>query len=121
MFTSRHFARFGALAIVGALAAFMPLAAQTLPAHEMESLVANADTKADHLKLAGHYAAEAEELRQNTARHERMAARYKRFPPKANPQRLARHCDDLAASLRNAAKAADQLSTAHRQMAEESQ
>ena len=121
MSTSMHFARLGALAIVGTLAVFTPLAAQTLPAHEIESLVDSADTKADHLKLAGHYAAEAEQLQQDSARHERMAARYKRFPPKARPQRLARHCEDLATSLQNAAKAADQLSAAHREMAEESQ
>jgi hypothetical protein len=99
----------------------MPLVAQTLPAHEIESLLDSADSKADHLKLAGHYAAEAEQLRQGMARHERMAARYKRFPPKASPQRLAKHCADLAASLRNAAKAAEELAAAHREMAEESQ
>jgi len=122
MLTRSQFVRFGAVGLAGSLAVSAPLAAQTLSPDDLASLAENASTKEDHLKLSGHYAAEAEQQRDDASRHDRMTQRYKRVPPKVAPRRMgmARHCADLVKSLQNAAKAADQLAAEHRKMAEES-
>ena len=118
MLTRSQFVRLSALTVAGSLAVSTPLGAQTLSPEELASLAEKASTKEDHLKLAAHFAAEAEQLRQDASRHDVMAQRYKRMPPKADARtRMARHCGDLVKSLQNAAKAADQLATAHREMA----
>lgn len=122
MLTRSQFVRLSALTLGGSLAVTAPLAAQTISPEELAELAENASTKADHLKLAGHYAAEAEQLREDASRHDGMAKRYRRLPPKAAPRRtgLVSHCDDLVKSLQNAAKAADQLAAEHHEMAGES-
>ena len=118
MLTRSQFVRLSAVTVAGSLAVSTPLAAQTLSPEELASLAEKASTKEDHLKLAGHFAAEAEQLRQDASRHDVMAQRYKRMPPKADARtRMARHCGDLVKALQSAAKAADQLATAHREMA----
>ena len=122
MLTLRKLARLSVLAMAGLLTVSAPVAAQTLKPDDVASLLENADTSADHLTLAGHYAAEAEQLKKGASRHDKMAVRYRRLPPKVGPNRrgMARHCKKLATSLRSAAKAADELAAAHREMAEES-
>jgi hypothetical protein len=100
-----------------------PVDGQTLSPDELASLLDNAATKKDHLKLAGHYQAEAKQLRDDAARHEAMTARYKKMParPGALHEHMADHCENLVASLRSAAKESDELASAHRKMAESSQ
>ena len=123
MFTLRQLARLSALAVVGLLTIWTPtLAAQTLSPEEVASLLDNQATKEDHLKLAGHYQAEAKQLRDNAARHETLAARYKKMPgrPGELHEHMAHHCDNLVASLRSAAEETDQLASAHREMAKAS-
>ena len=83
-------------------------------------------TKADHLKLADYYSAEAEQLRKKSKRHAALAVRYGRagsLPPKAAHATpgMSKHCEDLSQSLSNAAKASQELGTAHRAMADQSQ
>ena len=98
---------------------------QTLKPDELEALLEKAETAEDHLRLAAHYSADAEQLEKDAARHQALAARYRRgnLPTKVVPihQGMAKHCDNLAQSLRNAAKAAQQLAESHKSMADELQ
>lgn len=123
MFTLRQLARLSALAVVGLLTLWTPaLTAQALSPEEVASLLDNAATKEDHLKLAGHYEAEAKQLRDSLARHETLAARYKKMSgrPGELHKHMVRHCDNLVASLRSAAEETDQLASAHAEMAKAS-
>ncbi len=123
MLTLRQLARLSALAVVGMLTLGPPAAgAQTLSPDELASLLDSAAAKEDHLKLAGHYEAEAKQLRDDAARHEAMTARYKKLParPGALHEHMAHHCENLVASLRSAVKEADELASGHRKMAEDS-
>ena len=120
MFTLRQLARLSALAVVSLLTIWTPaLTAQALSPEEVASLLDNQATKEDHLKLAGHFEAEAKQLREGAARHEAMTARYKKMParPGSLHEHMARHCENLVASLRSAAKESDELASAHRKMA----
>ncbi|MBI1355754.1 MAG: hypothetical protein GC160_15550 [Acidobacteria bacterium] len=121
MLTLRQLACLSALAVVGMLTLGTPLLdAQTLSPDELASVLDNAATKENHLKLAGHFEAEAKQLREDATRHEAMTARYKKMParPGALHEHMARHCENLVASLRSAAKESDELAAAHRKMAE---
>lgn len=121
MLTLRQLARLSALAVVGMLTLGTPLVdAQTLSPDELAAALDNATSKQDHLKLAGHFEAEANQLHEDAARHEAMTARYKKMParPGALHKHMARHCENLAASLRSAAKESDELASAHRKRAE---
>lgn len=91
---------------------------------EVDRLVEEAQTSEDHLRLAQHYKAEAAQLEASADRHAGMGQRYgtrKNLPPKVAPswRGMARHCSDLAASLRSAAKAAAQLAAEHQRMAQQ--
>lgn len=127
MYTLRQFARLSVLSLVALLGVFAwpAAAAETLSADELASLLdKEVMTKADHLKLADHYTAEAAEFQKKAARHKSMAARYRaQLPgPKSVPGNLGmpRHCDNLSKALTTAAKESEQLAEAHRAMAAES-
>ena len=123
MFTLRQLGRLGVIAVAGLLTFWTPsLAAQTLSPDEVASLLDSAATKEDHLKLAGHFAAEAKQIQEDAARHEGMLSRYKKLParPSALHEHMAQHCGNLVTSLQSAAKEADELAKAHREMAEAS-
>ena len=96
---------------------------QTLAPQELDALLGKAETAEDHLKLAAHYAADAERLAKDAERHQALATRYRRrnLPPKTAPihRGMAKHCSSLAQSLRNAAKGAQQLAESHQKMADE--
>jgi len=127
MYTTREFTRmsvFSLAALLG-LAAARPVSGQVLNADELGALLDKESmTKADHLKLADHYSAEAEQLGKNAERHAGLAVHYRRrrnLPPKVATafRGMPKHCENLAQSLRNAAKASEELATAHRAMADE--
>ena len=101
----------------------LPVGAQTLSEDEFASLLENAATKEEHLKLANHYTSQAKKLHKDSSRHEDMAERYKHLTPRTRvaARSMVKHCERLAASLSDAAKAADQLASAHHEMAEEAQ
>lgn len=120
MFTKRQFVQLSVLAATGMLAVWTPtVTAQQLSSDELTSLLENAATKEDHLKLAGRYDAEAKQLRDDADRHEAMRSVYSRMTakPRSMHKNMARHCEKLVASLREAAKDADELASAHREMA----
>jgi len=126
MYTKREFARIGlySVATLAGLAA-LPAAGQELNPDQLAALLDKEDmTKEDHLKLVDHYAAEAKQFEEAATRHDSMAVRYRRgrhLPPKVASafQAMPRHCENLAKSLRNAAKASQELAKAHRAMADE--
>jgi hypothetical protein len=127
MYTTREFTRmsvFSLAALLG-LAVARPVSGQVLNADELGALLDKESmTKADHLKLADHYSAEAEQLGKNAERHAGLAVHYRRrrnLPPKVATafRGMPKHCENLAQSLRNAAKASEELATAHRAMADE--
>jgi hypothetical protein len=127
MYTTREFTRmsFFSLAALLGLAVARPVSGQVLNADELGALLDKESmTKADHLKLADHYSAEAEQLGKNAERHAGLAVHYRRrrnLPPKVATafRGMPKHCENLAQSLRNAAKASEELATAHRAMADE--
>ncbi len=98
-------------------------AGKTLSNKEVKTLVANAKTPEDHLKLAQHFEAEAARMDAEAAEHEALAKEYRRNAlPMASKMpmspRSAEHCDYFAKSARDAARAARDLSAEHRAMAE---
>jgi hypothetical protein len=127
MYTTREFTRmsvFSLAALLG-LAVARPVAGQVLNADELGALLDKESmTKADHLKLADHYSAEAKQLAKDAERHAGLAVHYRRrrnLPPKVATafQGMPKHCEHLAQSLRNAAKASEELAATHRAVADE--
>ena len=126
MYTTREFARISVFSLGALLGlAARPASGQMVSADELGALLDKESmAKADHLKLAGHYSAEAEQLRKDAERHAGLVVHYRRrrnLPPKVATafQGMPKHCEHLAQSLRNAAKASGELATAHRAMADE--
>jgi len=127
MYTTREFARMSVFSLAALLGlAARPAPGQTLSSDELGALLDKETlTKAEHLKLADYYSAEAEELEKNAKRHAALAVRSRRaqnLPPKvAKPhQGMTKHCENFSQSLSNAAKASQDLAVAHREMAKES-
>ena len=101
----------------------LPTPPQMLPSEEVAALLEKAETKADHLKLAEHFAAEAERLKTDAKHHEALAKTYGKtnLPPRFRAQNrgMANHCRNLVRSLAGAAKASEELAKSHRAMAAE--
>jgi hypothetical protein len=127
MYTVREFTRMSVFSLAALLGlAARPASGQTVSADELGALLDKETlTKAEHLKLADYYSAEAEQLAKSAKRHAALAVRYRRaqsLPPKvAKPgPGMPKHCETLSQSLSNAAKASQDLAAAHREMAKES-
>ena len=127
MYTVREFTRMSVFSLAALLGlAARPASGQTVSDKELGDLLDKETmTQEDHLKLAAHYSAEAEELAKKAERHAAQAVHYQRrrnLPPKVATafRGMPKHCENLAQSLRNAAKASEELATAHRAMAKES-
>jgi hypothetical protein len=77
---------------------------------ESRELMMTAKTKADHLRLADYYKAEAERLAEEAKEHQEMALMYKKDPPliaSKHPTEVGeKHCRGIAEGLR---KASDQM------------
>jgi biopolymer transport protein ExbB/TolQ len=122
MKTLRNFTQLVAVVIL-ALAPMASAPAQVLRTEELATLIESAQTKEDHLKLAAHFEAQADELAQDAKKHEDMANRFQRknLPAKLESTNrfMAKHCKNLARSLNEASKEARQLADGHRDMADE--
>ena len=117
-----------ACAVVFALAAVVSVSAATtdkpLTKAEVKNLVVNAETKADHERLANHFEAEAVRYEAEAKDHNELAGFYQKSPDPAlskhpTSPRAFEHCDALSKSLLTAAKEARQLAGEHRGMAKE--
>jgi hypothetical protein len=89
---------------------------------EVKTLVANAKTSSDHLKLARHFTAMAEKHEAEATEHEALAAQYRANPTSSGSKRpmapdTAEHCLYYAGHCRNAAKEMRAMAAAHEEMA----
>lgn len=83
----------------------------------LQRMVESARTPADHRHLAGYYQAEARRLDAEALKHERVARSYDGLSSSVNDGIWARHCTNLAARLRGAARDALALAELHAQAA----
>ena len=91
---------------------------------EVKNLIANAETKADHERIARYFDAEAARYEAEAKDHGDLAPFYQKNPDPAlskhpGSPRAFEHCDSLSKSLMNAAAEARQLAADHRGMAHE--
>jgi len=94
-----------------------PLAAQTAKASELTdaelvALIKNAETPADHERLAAYYDQTATDLAATAARHKELALIYRRMPP-------AKHCSNIAINATKSAEDARAIADHHRMLAKE--
>ena len=111
----------GGVLISGAVLLFVSACAPTgKMAHDMDTMIQSATTKADHEALAMHYEQEAKALQAKAAEHRAMAQAYAKsgafVRTKSN---LLQHCDTLASKYREAAEENLELAKQHRQLAGE--
>ena len=93
-----------------------------LTAKEVKALLENANTPADHTKLARHYAAKAVEHDAEGKEHEELAAAYQKNPQLGASKHpmapnTAEHCRYYAEHCRKAAQELRALAAAHEEMA----
>ena len=113
-------------AAVAVLAVFIsaPAGAQskTISHKELKNLIAHAETKADHERIAQYFDAEAAKYAAEAKQHDELAAIYQKSTPSAKPpgpSQTFNHCDALSKSLQKAADDARALAAEHREMAHE--
>src|SRR4029450_12851550 len=95
-----------------------------LPAKEVKALLAKATTPAEHLKLARHFSAKADEHDAEAKEHETLAAEYKTNPQLGAAKHpmapnTAEHCQYFVEHCRKAAQALRAMAAAHESMAKE--
>ena len=108
------------------LAISVPAGAKDKPLNEKEikNLIANAETKAEHERIAHYFDAEAARYEAESKEHGELAQLYQRNTS-ATPTKYPggaqsfQHCDSLSKSLQTAAEDARQLAAEHRGMAKE--
>lgn len=93
-----------------------------LTRRQVQELIVNAKTPADHMKLADHFRKEAERLEAESKEHAALAEGYRRNPGVSEVKRPGSpdtfsHCDHLARQLAAAAQDARALAADHEQMA----
>ena len=123
-FSSRIVVAFSAIALAASVivaAAQESKSTDLLPLKQVQELVTNAKTPADHTKLQKHFLALAAKYEADAAEHAELAKTYLkpqtgRLAP-GSPKKRADHCDQLTMSLRHAAKEARDLAGDHAQMA----
>lgn len=95
---------------------------------QAKALAGTAETKADHMKLVAFYNSKADQFDADAKYHEELADVYRTGSGVAlggknagagSVTRTFAHCDTIAKSLRDAAKASRELAAEHEQMAKE--
>ena len=89
---------------------------------EVKALIATAETKAEHERIAQYFDAEAAKYDTEAKEHAELAGVYQKSTPSAKPpgpSQTFNHCDSLSKSLQKAADDARALAAEHRQMAHE--
>ena len=100
-----------------------------LTSKQAKALAATAKTSVEHKKLAAYYGLEADKFEADAKRHEELAQIYRtsggdttiggKNSGGGSLSRTFGHCDAVAKSLREAAKATRELAAEHEQMAKE--
>ena len=93
-----------------------------LTSKEVKTLVATANTPAEHMKLAGHYSALAAKHEAEAQEHEALAEQYTKNPTgheQKHPMsgQTAAHCKLFAEHCHSAAKEMKAMAAAHEDMA----
>ena len=94
---------------------------------QVKELITNARTPADHMKLAKHFDAKADELAAESQKHAQLADQYRHTQVLASDEHTptnfyveeAGHCARLASKLSEAADAARDLAHDHEQIAQQ--
>lgn len=91
---------------------------------ELKNLISNAETKAEHERIAKYFDAEAARYEADSKDHGELAQLYQRntsATPTKYPGGMQsfQHCDSLSKSLKQAAEDARQLAAEHRGMEKE--
>ena len=91
---------------------------------EIRRLIVNAETKAEHERIARYFEAEVARYEAESKDHGELAQLYQRnssATPTKYPGTMQsfQHCDSLSKNLEKAAEDARQLAAEHRQMAKE--
>lgn len=97
---------------------------KTLSKNEVKSLIASAETKADHERIAQYFDSEAAKYDAEAKDHGELAEVYRKNPPSPptkfpGSQQSFDHCNSLSNSLSKAAEDARALAAEHRAMAKE--
>jgi hypothetical protein len=97
---------------------------KTISKSQLKNLIANAETKADHERIAQYFDAEATKYEAEAKDHAELATLYhgNTSPtPAKYPGSVQsfQHCESLSKSLQQAAEDARQLAVEHRRMANE--
>ena len=114
-------------AVVLALAPFAVLSQtqqspEQLNKKQLNSLIANAKTPADHIRIAQYYEAKAQDDLAQSSEHEQMAAQWKANPAGRSTKFVngtVNHCEYLAKHFRADAAKMQKLAQTHQQMATE--
>ena len=108
---------------VGMLTAMVSVPAgaadKPLTKSQVKNLIAHAETKADHERIAKYFDAEAVKYEAEAKDHGDLAQLYRKAgaPSAKQPTNTFNHCDSFAKSLEQAAENARQLAADHRAMA----
>lgn len=89
---------------------------------EVKALIATAETKAEHERIAQYFDAEVAKYEAEAREHADLAVVYGKSTPSAKPpgpSQTFNHCDSLSKSLQKAADDARALAAEHRHMASE--
>src|SRR5215470_5010042 len=114
---------FGLATAMLTFAGFIPAGAKDKPlsSKEIQDLIAHAETKADHERIAQYFDSEARKYEAQAKQHADLAQTYRKAgPPSAKypgGMQTFNHCDSLSKTLADAAKGARQLAADHREMA----
>ena len=96
---------------------------KTISKSELKHLIATAETKADHERIAQYFDAEAAKYEAEAKEHGELAQVYQKSgaPSAKYPggMQTFNHCDSLSKSLEKAAENARQMAADHREMAKE--
>lgn len=84
---------------------------------ELKNLIANAETKADHERIARYFDAEAAKYEAEAKEHGERAGIYRSSQAIYQNAQMFNHCDALSKSLQQAVEDARALAAEHREMA----
>jgi hypothetical protein len=83
----------------------------------IEQMIEQAKTPADHEALAAYYEKEAQAAKQKYEQHKKMEAAYSKIPSVKEKSNLLSHCDTLAKDYERMATQYEVLAQVHREMA----
>ena len=83
----------------------------------IEQMIVDAKTPADHEAIAAYYDQEAQAAHQKHEEHLKLKASYEQIPHLASKTGLPWHCNTIATNYQKTAKEYEELAKLHRQMA----